>query len=135
MVDCWLPYGDTEVYVSVELESLIGIADLKQVEPEKTAVELITDALMEPYGKPLEELVDPGVDVAIAVDIYSNPHAVTQALTEVTKMLVELIVPKERITIILGNGESEKENTMIRDAINELPDLKNITLIDHNRTT
>jgi nickel-dependent lactate racemase len=135
MVDCWLPYGDTEVYVSVELESLIGIADLKQVEPEKTAVELITDALMEPYGKPLEELVDPGVDVAIAVDIYSNPHAVTQALTEVTKMLVELIVPKERITIILGNGESEKENTMIRDAINELSDLKNITLIDHNRTT
>ena len=135
MVDCWLPYGDTEVYVTVELEALIGIADPKQVEPEKTPVELITDALIEPYGKTLEELVQPGVEVAIAIDIYSNPHAVIQALIEVTKMLVELIVPKERMTIILGNGENEKENTSIRSAIKETPELNGITFIDHNRTT
>ncbi|TRO52641.1 DUF2088 domain-containing protein, partial [Candidatus Bathyarchaeota archaeon] len=135
MVDCWLPYGDTEVYVTVELESLIGIAEPKQVEPEKTSVELITDALMEPYGKNLEELIQPGVDIAIAVDIYSNPNAVVHALIEVTKMLVELIVPKERMTIILGNGENEKENTLIRNAIKETPELNGITLIDHNRTT
>ena len=135
MVDCWLPYGNTEVYVTVELEALVGIADPKLVEPEKTSGELITDALMEPYGKTLEELVQPGVEVAIAVDIYSNPHAVIQALIEVTKMLVELIVPKERMTIILGNGENEKENTAIRSAIRETPELNGITLIDHNRTT
>ena len=135
MVDCWLPYGDTEVYVTVELDALIGIADPKQVEPEKTPVELITDALIEPYGKTLEELVQPGVEVAIAIDIYSNPHAVIQALIEVTKMLVELIVPKERMTIILGNGENEKENTSIRSAIKETPELNGITFIDHNRTT
>ena len=135
MVDCWLPYGDTEVYVSVELESLLEIAELKTVEPEKTSVELITNALMEPSGKTLEELVEPGVDVIIAVDVYSNPQAVTQSLTELTKMLVELIVPKERITIILGNGESEKENTAIKEAINKETELRNITLIDHNRNT
>jgi nickel-dependent lactate racemase len=135
MVDCWLPYGDTEVYVSVELESLLEIAELKTFEPEKTTVELITNALMEPSGKKLEELVEPGVDVAIAVDIYSNPHSVTQALTELTKMLVELIVPKERITIILGNGESDKENTAMKEAINREAELRNITLIDHNRNT
>ena len=135
MVDCWLPYGDTEVYVSVELESLQEIAELRTVEPEKTSVELITNALMEPSGKTLEELVEPGVDVAIAVDVYSNPQSVTQALTELTKMLVELIVPKERITIILGNGESDKENTAIREAINNEAELRHITLIDHNRNS
>ncbi len=135
MVDCWLPYGDTEVYVSVEFESLLEIAELKPVEPDKTSVELITNALMEPSGKPLEELVTPGVDVAIAVDIYANPHSVTQALTELTKMLVELIVPKDRITLILGNGESDKENTAMKDAINNETELRNITLIDHNRNT
>ncbi len=135
MVDCWLPYGDTEVYVSVELESLLGIAEMKQVEPEKTSVELITDALMEPSGKTLEELIQPGVDVAIAVDIYSNPQAVAQVLNELVKMLVELIIPKERITIILGNGESDKENTTIKDAINKEAELRNIRLIDHNRNT
>ena len=135
MVDCWLPYGDTEVYVSVELESLLEVAELKTVEPEKTSVELITNALLEPSGITLEELIEPGVDVVIAVDVYSSPQAVTQALTELTKMLVELIVPKERITIIIGNGENDKENTAIRDAINNETELRNITLLDHNRNT
>ena len=135
MVDCWLPYGDTEVYVSVELESLAGIAEPRELDAEKTPVELITDALMEPYGKTLEELVEPGINVTIAVDIYSNPHAVTQALTELTKILVELIVPKDRMMIILGNGENEKENSIMSAAINEVPELRGIMLVDHNRGT
>ena len=46
MVDCWLPYGDTEVYVSVELESLLEEVELRRVEPEKTSIELITEAFM-----------------------------------------------------------------------------------------
>ena len=135
MVDCWLPYGDTEVYVSVELEALQEIAELRDVEPERTAIEILTDALMDPSGKPLEELVEPGVDIAIAVDIYSNPQAIVQTLSQLTKMLVELIVPKDRITILLGNGESEKENTLLRDAIKGTPELRDIRLIDHNRNT
>ena len=135
MVDCWLPYGDTEVYVSVELESLLEVAELKTVEPENASVELLTNALMEPSGITLEELIEPGVDVIIAVDVYSNPQAVTQALNELTKMLVELIVPKERITIIIGNGESDKENTAMKEVINNESELRNITLIDHNRNT
>lgn len=135
MVDCWLPYGETEVYVSVELENLYGIADIKQVEPEKTAIEIISDALIEPYGKSLEELLVPGVNVAIAIDIYSNPYAVTQSLIEIIKMLVELIVPKERIMIILGNSENDKENKRLKNAIKEIPELRNVAIYDHNRNT
>ena len=105
MVDCWLPYGDTEVYVSVELESLMEIAELVDVEPEKTATEILTDAIMEPSGQTLESLIEPGVDVDIAVDVYSSPQAVVQTLSLLSKMLVEFIVPKDRITILLGNGE------------------------------
>jgi nickel-dependent lactate racemase len=135
MVDCWLPYGDTEVYVSVELENLLGIAEPKKVEPKKTSIEIIASAFMEPSGKTLEEIVIPGVDVAIAVDTYSNPRIVTQVLTELTKVLVELIIPMDRITIILGNGEFDKENSNIRKIINEIDELRKITLIDHNRST
>jgi nickel-dependent lactate racemase len=135
MVDCWLPYGETEIYVSVELENLIGVADFKQVEPEKTAIEIISDSLNEPSGKTLEELLIPGVNVAFAVDIYSHSYAVTQALTEMIKMLVELIVPKERMIIILGNSENEKDNKRLKNAIKEVPELRNITLFDHNRNT
>ncbi|MFC1802707.1 lactate racemase domain-containing protein [Thermoproteota archaeon] len=135
MVDCWLPYGDTEVYVSVEIENLLGIAELKLVEPEKTAVEIISDTLIEPSGKTIEELLTPGVKVAIAVDIYSHPYAVTQALTELTKTLMDLIVPRDRIAIIVGNGENEKENSRLKEAITKVPELRNIMLIDHNRNT
>jgi nickel-dependent lactate racemase len=71
----------------------------------------------------------------IAVDIYSDPQAITLALTELTKILVEQIVPKDRITIILGNGESDKENIAVRETIKKIPDLRNITIIDHNRNT
>jgi len=135
MVDCWLPYGDTEVYVSVELESLIQIAELVEVEPEKTATEILTEAIMEPSGQTLETLIEPGVNVAIAVDVYSSPQAVVQALSLLTKMLVELIVPKDRMTILLGSGEFEKENRILRDAINDTPELKEIQIIDHTRNT
>ena len=117
MVDCWLPYGETEIYVSVELENLIGVADFKQVEPEKTAVEIISDSLHEPFGKKMEELLIPGVNVAFAIDIYSHPYAVTQALTKIIRILVELIVPKERMIILLGNSENEKDNIRLKNAI------------------
>jgi nickel-dependent lactate racemase len=135
MVDCWLPYGDTEVYVSVELESLMEIAELVEVEPEKPATEILTDALMEPSGQTLEALIEPGVDVVIAVDVYSSPQAVVQALGLLIKILVELIIPKDRITIILGNGEFEKENRILRTAIYDTPELRDIQLIDHNRNS
>jgi len=135
MVDCWLPYGDTEVYVSVELESLLGTLGLKPVESNKPATEHIVEALMEPYGKTLEELIEPGHDIAIAVDTYLNPQAVVQALTELTRLLVELVIPKERITLFLGNGEASQPETRIRKALLETPALKDIKIIDHNRGT
>jgi lactate racemase len=135
MVDCWLPYGDTEVYASVELENLLNLTEIKNVEPNRTSLELLMDVLLEPSGKSLEELVEPGVDVAIALDIFSNPQIIVQSLSEIVKILVELIVPKDRITLFLGNGESDKENKLLRDAIKDTPNLRDINLVDHNRNT
>jgi nickel-dependent lactate racemase len=135
MVDCWLPYGETEVYVSVEMENLLGIADIKHVEPEKTGIEIISDALIEPQGKSLEEILVPGANIAIAVDIYSHPNAMVQALNEIIKTLVELIVPKDRISIFLGNSENEKENKRMKNAIRNVPELKDVSIYDHNINT
>jgi nickel-dependent lactate racemase len=135
MVDCWLPYGDTEVYVSVELEHLLGIAEPKKVEPNKTPIEIIKNAFMEPSGKTLEEILTPGVDISIAVDMYSNPRVVTQVLSELMKIFMELIVPKDRITIILGNSETVKANSNMREKINEINELKDIMIIEHSRST
>lgn len=135
MVDCWLPYGETEVYVSVEMEQLLGIAEPSNTNPEKPGSEILSEAFTEPVGKKLEELLKQETTVAIAVDNYANPQAVVQALRELVRNLVELIIPRDRLTIILGNSENDKNRSKIRKAIEETSDLKNISIIEHNLTT
>ena len=135
MVDCWLPYGETEVYVSVEMDYLLGIAKPSNVEPEKSPSEIIVDALAEPIGSRLEELLGRQTTVAIAVENYSSPNAVVQTLREVVKSLVELIIPRDRITIIIGNGDHERNKSPIIDAIKESADLGNIRVVVHSRDT
>ncbi len=133
MVDCWLPYGETEVYISVELKDLLGIAEPVMVDPEKKAAQLISDALMNPVGEKLGELVGEQDNVVIAVDVYSNPQPVIQTLKELVKTLVELIIPRDRITILIGNSEGEKGSSTLHEAISETTDLKNVQIIEHNK--
>ena len=135
MVDCWLPYGETEVYVSVEMDYLLGIAEPSKVEPEKSPSEIIVDALAEPTGSSLEELLAHETTVAIAVENYSSPNAVVQTLRELVKSLVELIIPRDRITIIIGNGDHGRNKSPIIDAIKESADLGNINVVVHSRDT
>ena len=135
MVDCWLPYGETEVYVSVEMDQLLGILKPDKIDPEKTSTEILSEAFTEPVGKKLDELLTGETTVAIAVDNYASPQAVVQALRELVRNLVELIIPSDRITVILGNSENEKNRSKIRAAIEDTSDLRNITVTDHNHTT
>ena len=132
MVDCWLPYGETEVYVSVEMDYLLGIAEQSRVEPEKPPSEIVAEAIAESN---LEELLGRQTTVAIAVENYSSPNAVVLALRELVKSLVELIVTKERITIIIGNGDHGKNSSQIIDAIKDSSDLSSIRIVEHNRDT
>ena len=132
MVDCWLPYGVTEVYVSVEMDYLLGIAEQSRVEPEKPPSEIVAEAIAE---SSLGELLGRETTVAIAVENYSSPNAVAQALRELVKSLVELIVPKDRITIIIGNGDHAKNSSPVIDAIKKSSDLNSIRIVEHNRDT
>lgn len=120
------------MYVSVEMDQLLGIAEPKMIAPEKPSSEILSEAFMEPVGKKLEELIGNETNVVIAVDNYANPYAIVLTLRELVKNLVELIIPRERITIILGNSENDNNRSGIRKAILDSSELKNITLIDHN---
>ena len=135
MVDCWLPYGETEVYVSVEMDYLLGIAAPSKVEPEKSSSEIIADALADPIGGKLEELLGRETTVAIAVENYSSPNAVVQTLRELVKSLVELIIPRDRIIIVIGNGDHGRNKSPIIDAIKESSELGNIPIVVHSRDT
>jgi lactate racemase len=130
MVDCWLPYGETEVYVSVEMDYLLGIAEQSRVDSEKPPSEIVAEVIAE---SKLGELLGGETTVAIAVENYSSPKAMTQTLKEIVKTLVELIVPKERITIIIGNGEHTKNSSPVIDAIKDSSDLSSVRILEHNR--
>jgi nickel-dependent lactate racemase len=132
MVDCWLPYGETEVYVSVEMDYLLGIAEQTRVDPQKPPSEIVAETIAD---SALEELLEHGATVAIAVENYSSPNAVVQTLKELVKSLVELIIPKDRITFIIGNGEHAKNSSPVIDAIKNASELNSIRIVEHNRDT
>ncbi len=134
MVDCWLPYGETEVYVSVDMDNLIEIlGPITEQEPRQVEDE-IARALDEPSGAAtLDEQVKPDCRVAIAVDGSMKPSLASQAVSSIVKRLVELIVPQERITIVVGNGERESEATPLIRAIRDTDGLSQVRLVNHTK--
>ena len=136
MVDCWLPYGETEVYVSVDMDNLIEILDPHIEQEPRQVAEEIARALDEPSGAAtLNEQVKPDCRIAIAVDGSMTPSLASQALSSIVKHLVELIVPRDRITIVVGNGERESETTRLIGAIRETDGLSQVRLVNHTKAS
>ena len=136
MVDCWLPYGETEVYVSVDMDNLIKVLEPRLEQEPRQVAEEMTRALDEPTGSvTLDELVRPDCRVAIAVDGSMSPSLAAQALSSVVKHLVELIVPRDRITIVVGNGERENGATRLTEAIRGSSGLAQVRLLNHTKTS
>jgi nickel-dependent lactate racemase len=136
LVDCWLPYGETEVYVSVDMDNLIEILDPRAEREPRQVAEEIGRALEEPSGAPtLNDQVKPNCRVAVAVDGSMTPSLASKAVSSIVKHLVELIVPRDRITIVVGNGERESETTRLIRAIRETDGLSQVKLVNHTRAS
>ncbi len=105
MVECWLPYGNTEVHLTIALRDLLGVAEPEPQKPQAPPRELVSDSLSNPLGgKGLEELVDSDTSVALAIDGTITPRLAPPVLGPIVERLVSLGVPKEWITLVVGNG-------------------------------
>jgi lactate racemase len=135
LVECWLPYGNTEVYVTVDIKDLLSSAEPVKQEPQLPARELLNKAIAEPRGKKLEELVGPDCTVAIAVEGTTAPVNAVSALTLLVNQLVTLIVPRDKITIIVANGVRERSGKELSKALREATDLKGVNIVEHTRMT
>lgn len=136
MVECWLPYGNTEVYVTVDMKDLLSIAEPVRVDPRLHPREIIAKTLAEPRGsKKLEELVGPDCTVAIAVEGTTAPFNAIAVLAPIVTQLVNLIVPKDKITVIIANGVRERSSKDIVKALKASDDLKGVNLVEHTRAT
>jgi nickel-dependent lactate racemase len=138
LVDCWLPYGDTEIYVTIDMENHLGTLTPEKRSREEPIVfeKEIQIALDEPIGGPsIHELVKPDCTVSIAVDGTMNTELAIEGLKIITTRLVNLIVPRDRITILLGNGEREDHGGKILQAIRENKELSQIRLLNNTKNS
>jgi lactate racemase len=134
LVECWLPYGNTEVYVTVDIKDLLSIAEPVRVDPQQHPREIVAKAISEPRSsKKLEELVGPDCTVAIAVEGSMTPTNSVAVLAPLVTQLVNLIVPRDKITVIVANGVRERSSKDIIKALRTADELKGVNLVEHTR--
>jgi nickel-dependent lactate racemase len=133
MVECWLPYGKTEVHISVSLRNLLGT-----VEPEKPRVmtnprNVFLEALQDPIGSPrIDELLSSEMKCLIAVDGTLQHSIARPIFSTLVEFLCNSGVNSEDITIQIGNGIRERADPELIEVIKTIKELKDVKLTEHS---
>jgi len=107
MVECWLPYGDTEVSVSVPVRRLTATAEPGEGRVvEDLDCEVLRSLEKPVHAEPLRDLVKPGMRVAVAVDPGLS-GAVWEAARILVSRMLELGLEAHNITVIVGRRFDE----------------------------
>jgi len=105
LVDVWLPFGKTEVCLTIPARNFLGLIEPKEKVGVQDPIVEVKRALNEPIGaKKIHEIADPGSKVAIVVDDATRPtpsHLMVPPIIEELKLAG---VKDENITIIFGCG-------------------------------
>lgn len=105
MVDVWLPFGKTEICLTIPARNFLGLIEPKEKVGVQDPIVEVKRALNEPIGaKKIHEIADPGSKVAIVVDDATRPtpsHLMVPPIIEELKLAG---VKDENITIIFGCG-------------------------------
>ncbi|MGD2200998.1 MAG: lactate racemase domain-containing protein [Candidatus Bathyarchaeota archaeon] len=134
MVEVWLPYGKTEVHVSIPLKYLVGTIEPAVREISPNPFETVVEALRTPLDtKVLQETVEPGNKVAIALDSTMDPFLASLSAAGIAWTLNHMEVPSEDIKIIVGNGLREGSDPLMLGALQEADALKGIEILEHDR--
>jgi len=120
MVECWLPYGKTEVHVSVPLKSLMGIAEIKAEtapEPEKE----VTTSIQNPIdSKRLVELAAKGKRVALALEGDLPSPYISFAAEQVIAELLATGITGQDISVIVSPSTTGSIGTDLREQVKTL---------------
>lgn len=136
MVECWLPYGKTEVHISVPLRNLAGVAEPGLGQPTPNMIEAIRDSLRHPIGaKSLDDIVEPGVSVAIAVDGTISPHVAVAAVSSIVEELGRAGISIDGTAVIIGNGCRKRSDTGLLEALKGQEALQDVRVFEHTCNT
>lgn len=134
MVECWLPYGNTEVHISVPIRNLLGTIEPRDGQPVLDPREAILRSLQEPIGsKSVTELAVPRSKVAVAIDGTMSPRLVVLALRCIVESLRKVEYPMGEVSVLVGYGLREYRYKELLEAISSSEVLRGLKVIEHQR--
>jgi len=131
MVEVWLPYGKTEVHISIPLRNLQVTLEPVGLDVPINNRELIKTSLTEPQGsESFTEIIKAGENIAIALDGTINHRICLSALTAITEICTSEEASTEKISVYIGSGLRESSSADLIQAIRGSDTLKNINLLE-----
>ncbi len=136
MVEVWLPYGKTEVHISVPLRYLLGTAEPDKGEPVANPFETITESLRNPIeSSAIDELVKPRSKVAVGIDGTLHPQLAAYAASSVVWTLGQSGVPSENVTLVVGNGRRGSGYQELMSFLQGSNILRGVDIVEHSRSS
>ena len=133
MVEVWLPYGKTDVHLSIQLRNLLGTAEPDKGTPVANTVEEIGRSLLEPIeSETLEELTKPGSKVAVAVDGTMIPYLAASGVYSIVHALRRREVSMGDVCVIVGNGLRGRSDPEVIKAISSLEGFQSLRIVEHS---
>jgi nickel-dependent lactate racemase len=127
MVEVWLPYGNTEICLTVSSDNLLGIIEPKPTLPPSDLKAELKKTMENPLGSArLSKIAKPGSKVAIALDKSVTGIPTPYVLSSIVNELELAEVKRQDITVILGDGTGkpltgEEVKQLLVEPIPDLP--------------
>lgn len=125
MVECWLPYGKTEVHASIPIKNLLDYPLIQpdvSAEPEKDILESIHNPVESPR---IRDLAGKGRKVAVSLDGDLPSSHVEFVAEAIIAELFEAQVPPEDIVFIASPGTA---GSLRKDLLGQLKPLEKLKI-------
>ena len=136
MVEIWLPYGKTEVHVSVPIRNLLGTAEPEKgqtlLNPRDAIIKSLQNSI---ESEALDAIANPKDRIVIAIDGTITPPLAVSAISGIVEMLRQKEVPTDNMTLLIGNGLRGHNNPDLVAALDSSAYLHDIRSTEHSRGT
>lgn len=124
MVEVWLPYGETEVCLTVQHENLLGIINPKPSPKPVNLKEEIEKSLENPLNTSrVGDIVKPGQKIAVAFNKDMNIEFVSLVLTQLFKEFEKAGVSPSDVTVIVGCEDGKPlSNIEAENILSKIPE-------------
>lgn len=133
MVECWLPYGKTEIHITIPIQDLIGVLEPRFNQPLDASAAL-EKAITEAFEGGVAEKARGG-KVAIAIDGTLNPNLAALASSKVVERLRMGGASPDSIILIVGNGWRRHSDPQLIEALRAQAPLRGLKIYEHTRGT